>query len=78
MGICCITQGIKPSALGQSRHAGWGVRGEGGLRGRECMADSCWCMAETNTILWKNYPPIKNKTKFKKIKLHLRNHMHKY
>ena len=24
------------------------------------MADSCWCMAETNTILYSNYPPIKN------------------
>ena len=22
------------------------------------MADSCWYMAETNTILWNNYPPI--------------------
>ena len=25
------------------------------------MADSCWCMAQTNTALWSNYPPIKNK-----------------
>ena len=25
------------------------------------MADSCWYMAETNTILQSNYPPIKNK-----------------
>ena len=23
------------------------------------MANSCWCMAETNTILQSNYPPIK-------------------
>ena len=27
------------------------------------MADSCWCMAETNTILYSNYPSIKNKFK---------------
>ena len=32
------------------------------------MADSCWCMAETNTIFKKNYPPIKNKTELKKKK----------
>jgi len=25
------------------------------------MGDSYWCMAETNTILQSNYPPIKNK-----------------
>ena len=25
------------------------------------MAGSYWCMAETNTLLWSNYPPIKNK-----------------
>ena len=25
------------------------------------MTDLCWCMAETKTILWSNYPPIKNK-----------------
>ena len=23
------------------------------------MTDSCCCMAETNAILWRNYPPIK-------------------
>ena len=27
------------------------------------MADSCWYMAETTTILSSNYPPIKNKRK---------------
>ena len=26
-----------------------------------CMADSYWCMAETNITLESNYPPIKNK-----------------
>ena len=25
------------------------------------MADSCCCKAETNTVLYSNYPPIKNK-----------------
>ena len=25
------------------------------------MADSCWCMVETNTILWISNPPIKKK-----------------
>ena len=25
------------------------------------MADSCWCLVETNTILKSNYPSIKNK-----------------
>ena len=24
------------------------------------MADSYWCLAETNTIMWSNYPSIKN------------------
>ena len=27
------------------------------------MNDSCWCMAETTTTLWSNYPPIKKKKK---------------
>ena len=36
---------------------GWGVQEGGGI----CilMADSCCCMAETNTTLESNYPPIK-------------------
>ena len=45
---------------------GWG--GVGGGReiqegGDVCipMTDSCCCMAETNTILYSNYPSIKNK-----------------
>ena len=24
------------------------------------MADACWCLVETNTILWSNYPSFKN------------------
>ena len=44
---------------------GWDGEG-GGRRVQEgedtclSMADSCWCVAETITILWSNYPPIKN------------------
>ena len=36
-------------------------RGEGGARGDTCIpvADSCWHMAKTITILWSNYPPIR-------------------
>ena len=30
------------------------------------MADSCCCRAETNTTLYSNYPPIKNKLKKEK------------
>ena len=30
------------------------------------MADSCCCMAETITISYSNYYPVKNKIKFKK------------
>ena len=31
-------------------------------RGEMCipLADSCWYMVETNTVLQSNYPPIKN------------------
>ena len=32
------------------------------------MSDWCWCMAETNTILWSDYPPIKNEILKKKFK----------
>ena len=50
------------------RWVGWGVR-EVQQGGDICipMADSCWCMAETITILQSNYPPIKNKIKKNKI-----------
>ena len=56
----------KASALWQPKQVRW--HGEGGGRevqegGDICipMADSYWRMAETITILWSNYPPIKNK-----------------
>ena len=54
MGICCVPQGAQSSALRQ--HSG--VDGEGD--GREVqeggdiyipVADSCWHMAETSTML---------------------------
>ena len=45
---------------------GWNVVGGGREAqegGNKCIpiADSCCCMAETNTTLWGNYPPIKSK-----------------
>ena len=51
---------------------GWNGVGDGKeVRegGEKCipMADSCWCMAETHTILLSNFPPIKNKYIFKKL-----------
>ena len=45
---------------------GWDGRGGGkdvqvgGYMG-EPMTDLCWCLLETNTILYNNYPSIKNK-----------------
>ena len=33
----------------------------GGRRRMYTMADSCWCMAETNTVLLSNYPPMKKR-----------------
>ena len=37
------------------------------------MADSCFCVAETNTTLESNYPPVKNKVK--KIKIFKKEYM---
>ena len=54
MGNGCIMQVAQPVALWQPRGLGLGGRWEEGLRGRDIcvpMADSCWCMAETNTVL---------------------------
>ena len=70
MGICCMTQGTQTGALWQPRGLGWGGGGrEVPEGGHTCipMADSCWCMAETNTILKSNYPPIKNKYLWKNV-----------
>ena len=54
---------------------GWG--GVGGGRkfqgGRDIctpMFDSCLCMAETNTILESNYPPIKKNKTYQQYVLH--------
>ena len=47
----------------------WDKGHEGRLKkGGICIynkTDSCYCTAETNTALWSNHPPIKNK--FKKL-----------
>ena len=62
VGSCCLTEGAQPGALWQARGVGWGGR-EVQEGGNVCMpvADSRWCMAETNTALYSHYPPIKNK-----------------
>ena len=53
MGICCIAQGTQTGALWQPRVAEEGGRQEV-EEGEDMsipMADSCWWLAETNTIL---------------------------
>ena len=64
MGICCMTQGAQTGILLQPREVGWGGRDIHKGRGT-CipMADSYWCMVETNTTLKRDYPSIKNKLK---------------
>ena len=46
----------------------WGAGKEVQEGGDICIltADSCCCMAETNTTFHGNYPPIKNKFKKRK------------
>ena len=47
-------QGAQPGALWQSRGVGWGGGGSEVQNGADIcipMADSCWCMAESNTTL---------------------------
>ena len=62
--ISCMAHELSPGLCGNLES--WdGVGGgrevqEGGDRGIP-MADSCWRMAETNTTLQSNYPPIRNK-----------------
>ena len=54
VGSCCITQGAQLSALWQPRGVGWGGAGREVQEGGDMyilMADSCCCMAETNTTL---------------------------
>ena len=61
---------LKCGALRLSKGVRWGRRWEGGSRGSGQMyacGDWYWCMAETNTILYSNYPPIKILFKLKKI-----------
>ena len=47
--------------------------GRGFRTGDTCtlVAGSCWCVAETITVLWSNWPPIKI-NKLKKIQLDLK------
>ena len=44
LGICCMTWGVRPSALWQPRRVGWGGRWEGGSRGRGHMYTYGWFM----------------------------------
>ena len=63
VGTCYTTQAAQPGTLWWPRGVRWG-RWKEGSRGREysiVMTDLCWSMAETNTPLYGNYPPIKNK-----------------
>ena len=56
---------IKKKLLKKKRSCSWW---EGDSREREIcisMADSCWCVEETNTIVWNNYLSIKKKSKEK-------------
>ena len=70
MGVRCMTQGTQTGVLWQSRGVGWGGKWEGDTRERGHMiADSCWCLAETNEILQSSYriilqQKIKNKKMF--------------
>ena len=64
MGSSHIAQGDELGALWPPRGVGYGGW-EGDARGRRygdvciCMADSLCYKAETNTVLWSNYTPIK-------------------
>ena len=54
---------LKPvlrNKLGGWEGVGGGREIEGG--GDTCIpvTDSCWCIVEANTILWSNFPSIKN------------------
>ena len=50
---------LKRSALRPPRRLGYGREVQ--ERWDICIptADSCWCMVESNTILWNNYTPIR-------------------
>ena len=52
MGNCCITQGVQPGTLWHPRRGGLVEREvQEGADIRIPMADSCCCVAETNTTL---------------------------
>ena len=60
--------GAQLSALWKPRGVGWEEDGKEVQKGKDIcilVADSSWYMAETNTILWSNYPPIKKTSKQK-------------
>ena len=60
-----MTQGAKPGALWWPREVGWGEGRKAQERGDICIivTDLSCCMAETNTTLESNFPPIKKEAK---------------
>ena len=49
-----MMQGVQMGAQWQPQGVGWGEKWEGDSEGGDLripMADSCWCMEETNTVL---------------------------
>ena len=64
--VLCVFLHIFPffsGTLWQPRGVEWGGRWDAG---DICIpvADSCWCMTETNITVQNNYPPLKNFFKF--------------
>ena len=60
MGICGMTQGAQTGALGQPRGVGGGREVQEGRDTGQPMADACGCLAETHTILQRDYPSMRN------------------
>ena len=60
-----MTQEAKPGALWWPREVGWGEGRKAQERGDICLivTDLSCCMAETNTKLESNFPPIKKEAK---------------
>ena len=72
LAACCWE--LKPHALWPPGGVGWSGRCKGGQEGGDIRipaADSCWCIAGTNAMLYSNYHSTENKW-IKKIKTHAR------
>ena len=69
-----MKQGTQGRGTGTALGDGMGRQVGAGFRmGDTCtlVAGLCWCVAETITVLWSNWPPIKI-NKLKKIQLDLK------